>query len=1548
MEQRGALLILLFSFLSPSGAALDLTVPPSHRARVGSDTSIPCTFRLDRRSVDPKLLTISWYFQDREILRFPGTVGAPNPRLSLNKDTTKDGVASLSLTGVRISDGGLYKCSVGHGFERSEKEIRLDIQAPPSINITDNAVIKDKESALRATITGFYPVDIDIKWLREGEILAGGTELPPQRNADGTYRVTSTVTIVPTEGNRNQNFYCRVHHESLSAPLQEGFKLLYGAAPSVSISNKPFQRDLEQTLTCRAWGFYPESIAVSWFLNGTFVEQSQTRRISGSEVASSFRFTPRAEHTGMELLCMVEHGTLKEPSINKLLVEFPDLRVKGLVRLAMVTLAIGYALLLFITLYHTEQHKRKPKVRNIICSEEGEFSLEVENVSSNPIEISWHVAQPATTTNYKPLKSSPLMSENQNGTFHVTNTCEHLRDKIKPEESFSLRATVSHEQLKQPVYKEWKGTDFMKYSMCEPMIGGISQQIFYPNKEATIQCLISNYFPDSLTVSWYRKEVGREGLVQVTEGGRYKILNTVLQKEKDKTLTCMASLVFTPSLSGDEGAEFICEVMHPSLGKAIKENTGLIHVWAKPQVIQPIKLSISASGEVLCSLFVQNFYPKNISITWSCKPVGYKVPKQGERYENNEDSTYNMESTYTIPGNWLKEPSFKVKVTWKHVSMEDPESREMSLKHPDFPWRPTIEEISRFIWIRDQPTNLRCKVSPYFPDALTVSWMEKRKGRDPQVIPVSKYGKYQIPDMAPERRNDNTYTYTAQLSLPPSSRVEEDLEFICRVEHPSLERPIERSTGTRQFKAAPKQPIPVQWSLSDTGEALCTLSLQNFYPKPIELTWTCLTGSQQRNLHSEPQYQNNSDQTFNVTSSCSVPENLLRLPDCKFCVTWNHPATGASESSEISPRDPGFPWRPQVAVQPIPTLTQGREATLRWDISDYFPNALTVTWALRKTGHEELISPPHTQNYRAENKPGRAPCGTYISTEYFPFIPSILSHQGAEIVCRVAHPSLAQPIEIGTGALQITDFPWRPVMAEILTPDLYVGTEAEILCPISGYFPDKLTVTWYKEKESGREELVNNGGRYKIPDIQSQEQADRTLTCTARLAFSPSLSEEHGAEFICRVAHPSLGEAIERRTAPLYVRAAPKQPIPVQWSLSDTGEALCTLSLQNFYPKPIELTWTCLTGSQQTNLHSEPQYQNNSDQTFNVTSSCSVPENLLRLPDCKIHVTWNHPAMGASESREICPRDPGFPWRPQVAVQPIPTLTQGREATLQWDISGYFPNALTVTWALRKIGHEEPISPPHTQNYWAENKPGRAPCGTYISTEYLHFIPSILSHQGAEIVCRVAHPSLAQPIEIGTGALQITAAPKQPIPVQWSLSDTGEALCTLSLQNFYPKPIELTWTCLTGSQQTNLHSEPQYQNNSDRTFNVTSSCSVPENLLRLPDCKIHVTWNHPAMGASESSEICPRDPGFPWRPQVAVQPIPTLTQGRVATLRWDISGYFPNALTVTWALRKTGHEEPISPPHTQNYRAENKPERAPCGTYISTEYLHFIPSILSH
>ncbi|KAG9461195.1 hypothetical protein GDO78_017723, partial [Eleutherodactylus coqui] len=98
---------------------------------------------------------------------------------------------------------------------------------PPQVTITNKTVVLNEESVLRCSVTGFYPMDIGIKWFRGREMLGDVTVDEPQRNLDGSYSVNSTATITPTEEDREQNFSCRVQHESLKKPLQEDFQLLY-------------------------------------------------------------------------------------------------------------------------------------------------------------------------------------------------------------------------------------------------------------------------------------------------------------------------------------------------------------------------------------------------------------------------------------------------------------------------------------------------------------------------------------------------------------------------------------------------------------------------------------------------------------------------------------------------------------------------------------------------------------------------------------------------------------------------------------------------------------------------------------------------------------------------------------------------------------------------------------------------------------------------------------------------------------------------------------------------------------------------------------------------------------------------------------------------------------------------------------------------------------------------------------------------------------------------------------------------------------------------
>ncbi|PIO14765.1 hypothetical protein AB205_0021860, partial [Aquarana catesbeiana] len=193
--------------------------------------------------------------------------------------------------------------------------------APPQIFITEKLVVKNRENVLRSVLSGFYPVDIDIKWLRDGKILDKFIVEKPQKDPDGTYSVRSSVTITPTEEDRERIFSCRVQHKSLTAPLQEDFQLVYGAIPSIHITSQAFILNVEQMLVCSVSGFYPESIVVNWFLNDTLVKNTKTRRISSSAVESDYYFIPTQQNRDMELRCVVEHATLTTPHVERLQVQ---------------------------------------------------------------------------------------------------------------------------------------------------------------------------------------------------------------------------------------------------------------------------------------------------------------------------------------------------------------------------------------------------------------------------------------------------------------------------------------------------------------------------------------------------------------------------------------------------------------------------------------------------------------------------------------------------------------------------------------------------------------------------------------------------------------------------------------------------------------------------------------------------------------------------------------------------------------------------------------------------------------------------------------------------------------------------------------------------------------------------------------------------------------------------------------------------------------------------------------------------------------------------
>ncbi|XP_069840505.1 tyrosine-protein phosphatase non-receptor type substrate 1-like isoform X1 [Dendropsophus ebraccatus] len=213
--------------LCRTGAALEIFVPRSYQVIVGSSALIPCKYTGEKLPLDPRFFAVFWFLQGKEILSYDDEVRTMDPRYSLDTEKALYGIADLSISKITISDAGVYTCSVLYSPEQKKMDITVDTEASPQLMITDKIVGVNKESVLRCSVTGFYPEDIDITWLRGTEMLRDVTTDGPRRNSDGTFSVDSSVTITPTEEDRERNFSCRVHHKSLKGPLQEDFKLIY-------------------------------------------------------------------------------------------------------------------------------------------------------------------------------------------------------------------------------------------------------------------------------------------------------------------------------------------------------------------------------------------------------------------------------------------------------------------------------------------------------------------------------------------------------------------------------------------------------------------------------------------------------------------------------------------------------------------------------------------------------------------------------------------------------------------------------------------------------------------------------------------------------------------------------------------------------------------------------------------------------------------------------------------------------------------------------------------------------------------------------------------------------------------------------------------------------------------------------------------------------------------------------------------------------------------------------------------------------------------------
>ncbi|XP_044870474.1 natural cytotoxicity triggering receptor 3 ligand 1-like [Mauremys mutica] len=231
MGLGGLLLPLLV--LGVAGSRLQLVTDPSSRALLGSGTLVKCRFDVGG-PVDLSALRVQWYLWEERIAQYDQGRVESQVRGSLSEQELENGNASLWLSSVTVSDMGLYKCVVGYGTEQLQGETTLHVLAAPRLSVPRKAGVLNAATSFPCHVWGFYPGDVTVTWLRDGQVLTDATRSAPQRNPDGTFNLTLTYTFTPTLSDSGIIFSCHVSHAALAQPLREEFPLAVTGADHTS------------------------------------------------------------------------------------------------------------------------------------------------------------------------------------------------------------------------------------------------------------------------------------------------------------------------------------------------------------------------------------------------------------------------------------------------------------------------------------------------------------------------------------------------------------------------------------------------------------------------------------------------------------------------------------------------------------------------------------------------------------------------------------------------------------------------------------------------------------------------------------------------------------------------------------------------------------------------------------------------------------------------------------------------------------------------------------------------------------------------------------------------------------------------------------------------------------------------------------------------------------------------------------------------------------------------------------------------------------------
>ncbi|KAM3845348.1 DLA class II histocompatibility antigen, DR-1 beta chain-like [Vipera latastei] len=156
------------------------------------------------------------YFYDRqEFVRFDSARGEFEAVTPLGKEDAEAWNRNKQLLQAKKAEVNRL-CR--HNYEGLRRGSMVGRRAKPTVSISSTKLdLGSPHTILLCTSRGFYPVEIEVRWLKNGrpeeEGVAFGEEL---QNGDWTYQLQ---VMLETQPQRGDVYTCQVGHASLEAPI---------------------------------------------------------------------------------------------------------------------------------------------------------------------------------------------------------------------------------------------------------------------------------------------------------------------------------------------------------------------------------------------------------------------------------------------------------------------------------------------------------------------------------------------------------------------------------------------------------------------------------------------------------------------------------------------------------------------------------------------------------------------------------------------------------------------------------------------------------------------------------------------------------------------------------------------------------------------------------------------------------------------------------------------------------------------------------------------------------------------------------------------------------------------------------------------------------------------------------------------------------------------------------------------------------------------------------------------------------------------------------